>query len=52
MKNIDIHDYLECKEYNISYTTVSNYIRKKYYRKEAYIKQNFIQFLILIDADS
>ncbi len=41
MKNIDIHEYLEDKGYNISYTTISNYIRKKYYRKEAYIKQSY-----------
>lgn len=42
MKNIDIHEYLEEQGYVISYTTVSNYIHKKYYRKEAYIKQDYI----------
>lgn len=42
MKNIDIHEYLEDKGYTVSYTTVSNYIRTKYYRKEAYIKQEYI----------
>lgn len=41
MKNIDIYEYLEERGYNISYTTVSNYIHKKYYRKEAYIKQSY-----------
>lgn len=41
MKNIDIHEYLEEQGYVISYTTVSNYIRKNHFKKEAYIKQDY-----------
>lgn len=40
MKKIDIHDYLVQKGYDISYSTVCNYIRKNIQQsKEAYIKQ-------------
>lgn len=42
MKNIDIHEYLEEKEFDIGYTTICNFTRKyENKRKEAYIKQEY-----------
>jgi len=42
MKKIDIHDYLISKGYDISYSTVCNYIRENQNEsKEAYIKQEY-----------
>ena len=41
-KNIDIHECLEEEGYDISYPTVSNYIKKKLnQQKEAYIRQEY-----------
>lgn len=41
-KNIDIHECLEDEGYDISYPTVSNYIKKKLNsQKEAYIRQEY-----------
>jgi DNA-binding Lrp family transcriptional regulator len=41
MKKIDIHEYLVEKGYDIGYTTVCNYIRENYEKKEAYIRQQY-----------
>ena len=41
-KNIDIHECLEEEGYDISYSTVCNYIKKKLNeKKEAYIRQEY-----------
>ena len=42
MKKIDIHEYLIEKGYDISYTTVCNYIREKGEIKEAFIRQEYM----------
>lgn len=41
MKKIDVHEHLVNKGYDISYTTVCNYIRDTYDKKEAYIRQEY-----------
>lgn len=42
MKKADIHEYLQSKGFDISYSTVCTYIRKEENRtKEAFIKQNY-----------
>jgi transposase len=41
MKAIDIHEYLTSMNYEISYSTVCNYIREKENLKEAFIKQEY-----------
>ncbi|MTI65884.1 MAG: IS21 family transposase [Firmicutes bacterium] len=41
MKNTDIHELLESEGYEISYTSVCNYIREFTKKKEAYIKQHY-----------
>lgn len=41
MKKIDIHEYLVDKGYDIGYTTVCNYIKDAYDKKEAYVRQAY-----------
>lgn len=41
MKKIDIHEFLIDKGHDIGYTTVCNYIRDTYDKKEAYIRQEY-----------
>lgn len=41
MKKIDIHEYLIEKNYDISYSTVCNYIKDTYDKKEAFIRQEY-----------
>lgn len=41
MKKIDIHEYLIDKGYDIGYTTVCNYIKDSYDKKEAYVRQEY-----------
>lgn len=41
MKKIDIHEELIERGHDIGYTTVCNYIRNRYDRKEAYIRQEY-----------
>ena len=41
MKNIDIHEYLVEKGYDIGYSTVCNYIKENHKNKEAYIRQEY-----------
>ncbi|MCG4583695.1 IS21 family transposase, partial [Anaerosalibacter bizertensis] len=41
MKKIDIHEELVERGYDIGYTTVCNYIKETYEKKEAYIRQEY-----------
>ena len=41
MKNIDIHEYLIEKGYDISYSTVCNFIKENHQKKEAYVRQEY-----------
>ncbi|WP_213974713.1 helix-turn-helix domain-containing protein [Tepidanaerobacter acetatoxydans] len=41
MKKIDIHEYLVDKGYDIGYTTVCNYIKDFYDKKEVYVRQEY-----------
>lgn len=41
MKNIDIHEYLIEKGYDIGYSTVCNYIKENHNKKEAYVRQEY-----------
>lgn len=41
MKKIDIHEYLVDKGYDIGYTTVCNYIKDSYDKKEAFVRQEY-----------
>ena len=41
MKKIDIHEYLIEKGYDIGYTTVCNYIKDTYDKKEAFVRQEY-----------
>ena len=41
MKNIDIHEYLIDKGYDISYSTVCNFIKENHQKKEAYVRQEY-----------
>lgn len=41
MKKIDIHEYLVRNGYDISYSTICNYIKNTYDKKEAFIRQEY-----------
>lgn len=41
LKKIDIYEHLNDKGYDIGYTTVCNYIRNSYDKKQAYIRQEY-----------
>jgi transposase/transposase-like protein len=41
MKKVDIYEHLNEEGYEIGYTTVCNYIKEKYEKKEAYIRQEY-----------
>ena len=41
LKKIDIYEYLQGKGYDIGYTTVCNYIRNTFDKKEAFIRQEY-----------
>ena len=41
LKKIDIYEYLNESGYDVGYTTVCNYIRDTYDKKEAYIRQEY-----------
>lgn len=41
MKKIDIHEYLVRKGYDISYSTICNYIKNTYDKKEAFVRQEY-----------
>lgn len=41
MKKIDIHDYLVRNGYDISYSTICNYIKNTYDKKEAFVRQEY-----------
>ncbi|NBI07767.1 transposase [Senegalia massiliensis] len=41
MKKIDIHEYLIEKSYDISYSTVCNYTKDTYDKKETFIRQEY-----------
>lgn len=41
LKKIDIYEYLNDNGYDVGYTTVCNYIRNTYDKKEAYVRQEY-----------
>ncbi|MGI5892668.1 MAG: hypothetical protein ACOX7H_08100 [Bacillota bacterium] len=41
MKKTDIHEHLVENGYDMGYTTVCNYIRKTYDKKEAFVRQEY-----------
>lgn len=41
LKKIDIYEYLNDNGYDVGYTTVCNYIRSTYDKKEAYVRQEY-----------
>ena len=41
MKKIDIHEYLIRKGHDISYSTICNYIKNTYDKKEAFVRQEY-----------